>query len=128
MEIINPYIYVGIKYVPSKKISIKTVGSNYTIPSQVMSISDKLESLLAIICESLGVTVEDAKGTVRDAEIVRARQIYSYLAKEMGYTYKKIGSIINRDHSTVIYACKIVTNRKFDFKILADYNNVIDNL
>lgn len=50
------------------------------------------------------------------------------MAKEMGYTFKKIGAIINRDHATVIYACKVVSNRKFDYKILNDYNRVIDNI
>lgn len=129
--IVNPYIYVGINYNPIKnraKTYRNTVASDYA--SQVKSISntDRLESLLTVICETLDVTVNEAKGTIRDAEIVRARQIYCYMAKEMGYTFKKIGSIINRDHATVIYACKVVSNRKFDFKILNDYNRVIDNI
>ena len=129
--IVNPYIYVGINYNPVKnraKTYRNTVASDYA--SQVKSISntDRLESLLTVICETLDVTVQEAKGTIRDAEIVRARQIYCYMAKEMGYTFKKIGAIINRDHATVIYACKVVSNRKFDFKILNDYNRVIDNI
>lgn len=129
--IVNPYIYVGINYNPVKnraKTYRNTVATDYVAQVKSISKTDKLESLLSVICDKLGVTVAEAKGTIRDAEIVRARQIYCYMAKEMGYTYKKIGSIINRDHATVIYACKVVSNRKFDFKILNDYNRVIDNI
>lgn len=133
MEFVNPYIYAGIKHIPSKKAKKTRVRyyntiSSYSTDVKPFSNTDKLDSLLTIVCNKLGVTIEDTKGTVRDAEIVRARQIYCYLAKEMGYTFKKIGSIINRDHATVIYACKVVSNKQFDFKILADYNKVIDNL
>ena len=131
MEIVNPYIYAGINYNPVKnraKTYRNTVASDYVSQVKNISNTDRLESLLKVICKKLDVTVQEAKGTIRDAEIVRARQIYCYMAKEMGYTYKKIGSIINRDHATVIYACKVVSNRKFDFKILNDYNRVIDNI
>lgn len=129
--IINPYIYVGINYNPVKnraKTYRNTVATDYVSQTETISNTDRLESLLSVICETLEVTVQEAKGTIRDAEIVRARQIYCYMAKEMGYTFKKIGAIINRDHATVIYACKVVSNRKFDFKILNDYNRVIDNI
>ena len=129
--IVSPYIYVGINYNPVKnraKTYRNTVASDYAAQVKSISNTDRLESLLKVICEKLDVTVQEAKGTIRDAEIVRARQIYCYMAKEIGYTYKKIGSIINRDHATVIYACKVVSNRKFDFKILNDYNRVIDNI
>lgn len=129
--IINPYIYVGINYNPVKnraKTYRNTVATDYVAQVKSISKTDKLERLLSVICDKLGVTVAEAKGTIRDAEIVRARQIYCYMAKEMGYTFKKIGAIINRDHATVIYACKVVSNRKFDYKILNDYNRVIDNI
>ena len=128
MERISPQIYVGIKYIPIKQNSINTVASEYSTKVQTLSNTDKLESLLDFICNLLGVTVEEAKGTVRYSEIVRARQIYSYFARKMGFTYKKVASVINRDHATVIYACKVVENRQFDFKILNDYNKIIENL
>ena len=131
MENINPYIYVGINYNPVKnraKTYRNTVATDYVSQVKNISKTDKLESLLSVVCDKLNVTIQEAKGTIRDAEIVRARQIYCYLAKEMGYTFKKIGAIINRDHATVIYACKVVSNRKFDYKILNDYNRVIDNI
>ena len=131
MEIVNPYIYAGINYNPVKnraKTYRHTVATDYVSQAKNISNTDKLESLLSVICKKLDVTVQEAKGTIRDAEIVRARQIYCYMAKEMGYTYKKIGTIINRDHATVIYGCKVVSNRKFDYKILNDYNRVIDNI
>lgn len=129
--IVNPYIYVGINYKPVKnraKTYRNTVETERSEQAKIISKTDKLESLLKVVCDKLGVTIEEAKGEIRDSEIVRARQIYCYMAKSLGYTYKKIGAIINRDHATVIYACKVVSNRKFDFKILNDYNRVIDNV
>lgn len=128
MERISPQVYVGIKYIPIKKNSINTVASEYSTKVQMLPNTDKLESLLDFICNLLGVTIEEAKGPVRYSEIVRARQIYCYFAREMGYTYQKVASVINRDHATVIYACKVVENRQFDFKILNDYNKIIENL
>jgi chromosomal replication initiation ATPase DnaA len=128
---ISPQVYVGIKYIPIKKKlnrGINTVASEHLTKVQMLSNSDKLESLLDFICKLLGVTVEEAKGNVRYAEIVRARQIYCYFAREMGFTFSKVASIINRDHATVIYGCKVVENRQFDFKILNDYNKIIENL
>lgn len=128
---ISPQVYVGIKYIPIKKKlnrGINTVASEHLSKSQMLSNTDKLESLLDFICKLLGVTVEEAKGNVRYAEIVRARQIYCYFAREMGFTFSKVASIINRDHATVIYGCKVVENRQFDFKILNDYNKIIENL
>jgi chromosomal replication initiation ATPase DnaA len=130
-NVVNPYIYVGINYGPVKnraKTYRNTVATDYVAQVKSISNTDRLESILKVVCDKLGVTVQEAKGTIRDAEIVRARQIYCYMAKEMGYTFKKIGAIINRDHATVIYACKVVSNRKFDYKILNDYNRVIDNI
>ena len=131
MENINPYVYVGINYNPVKnraKTYKNTVATDSEKKQRNVAKTDRLESLLRFVCDKLGVTVASAKGEIRDSEIVRARQIYCYRAKEMGYTYKKIGAIINRDHATVIYAYKVVSNRKFDFKILNDYNRVIDNI
>lgn len=128
---ISPQVYVGIKYIPIKKKlnrGINTVASEHLSKSQMLSNTDKLESLLDFVCKLLGVTVEEAKGTVRYAEIVRARQIYCYFAREMGFTFSKVASVINRDHATVIYGCKVVENRQFDFKILNDYNKIIENL
>ena len=128
---ISPQVYVGIKYIPIKKKlnrGINTVASEHLTKVQMLSNSDKLESLLDFICKLLGVTVEEAKGNVRYAEIVRARQIYCYFAREMGFTFSKVASVINRDHATVIYGCKVVENRQFDFKILNDYNKIIENL
>ena len=133
MEFVNPYIYAGIKHIPSKKAKKTRVRyyntiSSYSTDVKPISNIDKLESLLTTVCNKLGITIEEAKGTIRDAEIVRARQIYCYFAREMGYTYKKVASIINRDHATVIHGCKVVSNRQFDFKMLDDFNKVIENL
>jgi chromosomal replication initiation ATPase DnaA len=95
---ISAQIYVGIKYIPIKKKlnrGINTVASEHLSNVQMLSNTDKLESLLDFVCKLLGVTVEEAKGTVRFAEIVRARQIYCYFAREMGFTFSKVASVIN---------------------------------
>ena len=76
-------------------------------------------------CESKAVTVDDIIATVcrhfnldasvihtksRKREVVQARQIAMYLAKKnTDFSTAKIGTLIgNKDHATVLHACKTV--------------------
>jgi len=46
----------------------------------------------------------------RHRETLIYRQIYCYIARNMGYTFKSIGLAINKDHSTVIHSYKTITD------------------
>jgi chromosomal replication initiator protein len=63
-----------------------------------------LNTVLYMVCTYYGVEPDDVKGKDRARHLVIARQIYCNLARTYTRsTLKQIGSIINRDHATVIY-------------------------
>ena len=63
-----------------------------------------------IVSDSLGVPMEKLQGETRKRQIVIARQLSMYLAKNMtNASLKAIGAQFGgRDHSTVIHSCKAV--------------------
>jgi len=79
-----------------------------------------IDYIQKLVCDYFEVPVEMVKSKTRKREIVQARQISMYLAKNHTKTsLKSIGSFFGgRDHSTVIYACQTVvdlieTDKKF---------------
>jgi len=63
------------------------------------------------ICNVANVDKEQVKSRSRKHEIVIVRQIFCYLARELTKdTDKEIGNVIERDHSSVVYSCKMVKN------------------
>ena len=79
-----------------------------------------IEYIQKLVCEYFEVPIEMVKSKTRKREIVQARQISMYLAKNLTKSsLKSIGQFFGgRDHSTVIYACQTVddlidTDKKF---------------
>lgn len=72
-----------------------------------------VEDIQKIVADVFDVTEEQLRGKTRKAEIVIARQTAMYLTKEMTQLpLKTIGSQFGgRDHSTVIYACQIISDQ-----------------
>ena len=71
-----------------------------------------MEYIQKLVCEYFEVPTEMVKSKTRKREIVQARQISMYLAKNHTKTsLKSIGAFFGgRDHSTVIYACQTVVD------------------
>ena len=64
-----------------------------------------LNTILNMVCTYYGIDTEKVKSKCRSRSLVDARQLYSRLARLYTYsTWKTIGSIINRDHSTIIHS------------------------
>lgn len=79
-----------------------------------------IEFIQKVVCEFYNLPVDTVKSKTRKREIVQARQIAMYFAKDFTKaSLKNIGSHFgNRDHSTVIHACQTVndlmdTDKKF---------------
>ena len=91
---LSPYIYPGLSFIPRD-----------------------LEEILSIVASTAGFNVAELRTKRRKAEVVTARHIYCYLAKEnTPYSYSTIGSVLGEyDHSTVIYACN-KTRERIDVK------------
>ena len=52
--------------------------------------------------------VKDIKTRRRD--IVAYRQVFCYIARNSGYTFKAIGDVIQKDHATVIHSCRSISD------------------
>ena len=86
-----------------------------------------IETITKVVCEHLGVAENKIRDKTRKKEIVLARQIAMFLAKELTLSsLKTIGLHFGgRDHSTVIHACNsIEENKKTDIS----FQNIIDDI
>ena len=79
--------------------------------------------LKLIIKNKLSIDIDKAKKKLRDN--VLAKMIYSKILRDDGYTWKSIANSISRDHSTVMYQYRVLTDlMKFDKKIERKYLEV----
>jgi hypothetical protein len=72
---------------------------------------DYLNSILIAISKASKYTIEQLKSDYRGRHVVIARQVYCYKAfknKPFDIAYAEIGSMINKDHSTVMYSIKCI--------------------
>lgn len=72
-----------------------------------------VESIVNVVCEHYGIDNSVLQKNSRKREIVMARQIAMYLSKELTTTsLSTIGAKLgNRNHSTVLYACKSIADQ-----------------
>ena len=75
-------------------------------------ISISVDLITKIVCEELTIDENKVRDKTRKQEIVIARQLSMYLAKEMTrISLKNVGLYFGgRDHSTVIHACTSIQN------------------
>lgn len=85
------------------------------IISRIVNITRKVntvERIRDVVCEYFSLTVDAISTKSRKREVVQARQIAMYLSKQL--TKSSLSSIGNtigqRDHTTVLHACKIVND------------------
>jgi chromosomal replication initiator protein len=71
-----------------------------------------VEKIRDVVCEYFSLSVDAISTKSRKREVVQARQIAMYLSKQL--TKNSLSSIGNtigqRDHATVLHACKIVND------------------
>ena len=69
-----------------------------------------IETIISKVCEHYNLDESVIHSKTRKREVVQVRQIAMYLAKKhTEISASKIGMLIgNRDHATVLHACKIV--------------------
>tara|TARA_S200002703_G_scaffold83585_1_gene72017 strand:+ start:513 stop:977 length:465 start_codon:yes stop_codon:yes gene_type:complete len=72
---------------------------------------ERCHELYGRILNEYGITEDELKSPMRDRPIVNIRHaMFYYLRYRKNYSTIKIGSIFNRDHSSVINGCKKVEN------------------
>lgn len=67
-------------------------------------------SVVLEVAEKTGVTPKQILGSSRKRNIVRARQLAMWGARQHGVSFPEIGRFFNRDHTTVIHGVKMVEN------------------
>ena len=86
-----------------------------------------IEEIIAKVCEHYKMDESVLHTKSRKREIVQVRQVAMFLAKKhTDISTSKIGHLIgNRDHATVLHACKIVKDLvEVDKEIKADIENI----
>lgn len=86
-----------------------------------------IETITRVVCDHLGVAENKIRDKTRKKEIVLARQIAMYLAKNLTLSsLKTIGLHFGgRDHSTVIHACNNIEEYKVSD---ASFGKVLDEI
>lgn len=86
----------------------KTISRVVHMASKVTSV----EKIRDMVCDYFSLSVEAISTRSRKREVVQARQIAMYLSKRLTKnSLSSIGALIGqRDHATVLHACKIVND------------------
>lgn len=63
------------------------------------------------VAQHFKISVTDLVGTTRSPIVVIARHLAWYLEREKGLSYPAIGKLYEREHTTILIACKHVTER-----------------
>ena len=83
--------------------------------SRIVNITRKIntvEKIRDVVCDYFSLSIDAISTKSRKREVVQARQIAMYLSKQLTKSsLSTIGSTIGqRDHATVLHACKIVND------------------
>ncbi|MCS7164331.1 MAG: chromosomal replication initiator protein DnaA [Thermodesulfovibrio sp.] len=86
-----------------------------------------IDLIQKVVCETLGIKVQDIKSKKRTKEISNARKLAMYIAKKLtNLSLSEIGNAFGgKDHATVIYACKQIEKDREKNESL---NRLIDNI
>jgi chromosomal replication initiation ATPase DnaA len=72
--------------------------------TRIQKIGPPIEDILNDVCSTLGHSVDSIKSPNRKDGLVLCRCIYSYVCCQItDVTFYKIGDLINRDHTSVMY-------------------------
>jgi chromosomal replication initiator protein len=76
--------------------------------------SISIDIIQRVVSSNFSLTPNDLKGKKRTKKIVSARQLAMYLARDIGgYSTNEIGQDFGgRDHTTVMYSCKMIEEQK----------------
>ncbi len=70
------------------------------------------DAILTYISKMYSVNKTDIAGKKRDANIKNARHVCAYLLREiLGLTYKEVGELLGRHHTSIIDACNNIDSR-----------------
>lgn len=90
-----------------------------------------VELIQKVVCETMGIKIQDIKSKKRTKEISHARKVAMYITKKLtNLSLVEIGHCFgDKDHATVIYACKqIERSRQNDENLSRLIDSIIKRL
>jgi len=95
---------------------------------------DRAVQDLKHVCESVNITVDRVCSTERSSDVLMVRQALSYIFYDKyGLTLSAIGSLFNRDHSTIINSVNkikdaiwLYENQNVNTKTLQNLNTICE--
>ena len=86
-----------------------------------------IDKIISTVAKYYGVSVDDIKSKKKTEDIANARHIAIYIIRKLtDKSFKEIGNIFSRDHSTVMASCERVnTNIKTIIKTDSDIKKII---
>lgn len=105
---INPYVWAGLNIHRNNKFTPLTV-----------------DRIVKKTINNLNITQEQLEGSSRKREVVECRMIIAKLiVDEKLMSYKRVGEIFNRDHTTIVHYMKATDNLMND-KLFAEKFNFV---
>lgn len=107
--LIRTVAYISISGLPMTVENIAPI-----LNPQTEKIEATPESVMMAVVDKFGVSIEDLKSNSRRREISQARQIAMYLMRQhTDLSLPKIGEEFGgKDHTTVLYSCEKIAQRK----------------
>ncbi len=121
----------AIKILSDKEITLEVAKQAISdIARDKVSVTVTIDKVLETVSKKYGISVDDLKSKSKTSNISNARQIAMFvLKKTTDLSYPKIGSIFNRDYSTVIASVKKIDNEsKCNSLFEIDINEIIDEV
>ena len=89
-----------------------------------------IDKIISTVGKYYGVSVEDLKSKKKTDTIANARHIAIYVIRKLTEkSYKEIGQIFSRDHSTIMSSCdRVETNIKTIIKTEGDIKKIIKEI
>ena len=107
--LIRAVAYISISGLP---MTVKNLAP--VLSSQTEKVEASPPVVMRVVAEVMGISVEDLKGSSRRREISQARQVAMYLMRQhTDLSLPKIGEVFGgKDHTTVLYSCDKVAQRR----------------
>jgi chromosomal replication initiator protein len=91
---------------------IKGFGSTSIVTIDMKSNVQTYQSVINSVASIFGVQSEDIVGNKREKSVSNARQVAMYIfRRELDYSFAAIGSIFDKNHSTVMYAVEKIVDK-----------------
>ena len=89
-----------------------------------------INKIISTVCKYYGVSVDEIKSKKKTDAVANARHIAIYIIRKLtDKSFKEIGNIFSRDHTTVMASCdRVSTNIKTMIKTESDIKKLIKEI